>query len=235
MRCVVNKEIFMKSIVLVLTMLALIIAPLAAADGELSSSDSAKLHMESSVSRNAGVNIPENADLVGNLLIEYSQDGNEWRYVSSEQVRIEDLGSSADTIYLRASYYGNEPVDYDCNVAFSTSGWNRTGSRIFDVQSRVAGGAVAALDDENADLAIDFTNLRIDYPDTFESAGRARGNGTRITVSPGSLENSFSIHVPVQSPINGRLVATIEAGWGAADLPSGEYAADIQVAVSANN
>lgn len=187
-----------------------------------------ELHLASNVARGAGVDIPEGADLIGNLLIEYSYDINDWNYVTEASVEIPNLGEQQDRVYLRASYYGNEPDDYDCSVSFYTSGWNREGTTARMAQSRVISGT-NLFDNENSALPISFENLSVSYS---EAATRAAGSEGGITVVPGEDNSSFTIMVPVQSPINGQLVAELEAAWPSRELPSGNYEADIQIAVS---
>lgn len=216
-----------------LALLALAVSPLCAADSD--DSGIGTLHMISNVSRSAGVDVPEGATLVGNLLIEYSYSGSEWDYITDSYVEIADLGTSADEIYLRASYYGNEPSDYDCNVSFSTSGWNRSGGRsviaqLSSASSRALDGGAALTGNELSDLPISFSNLVV----TFSDESRAATGGSDVQVYAGSGDNSFSIHVPVQDPISGYLVATLQASWGELTLPSGDYTADIQIEVSTN-
>lgn len=189
-----------------------------------------ELHLASNVARGAGVDIPEGADLIGNLLIEYSYDINDWNYVTEASVEIPNLGEQQDRVYLRASYYGNEPDDYDCSVSFYTSGWNREGTTARMAQSRVISGT-NLFDNENSALPISFENLSVSYS---EAATRAAGSEGGITVVPGEDNSSFTIMVPVQSPINGQLVAELEAAWPSRELPSGNYEADIQIAVSTN-
>ena len=189
-----------------------------------------ELHLASNVARGAGVDIPEGADLIGNLLIEYSYDINDWNYVTEASVEIPNLGEQQDRVYLRASYYGNEPDTYDCSVSFYTSGWNREGTIARMAQSRVISGT-NLFDNENSALPISFENLSVSYS---EAATRAAGSEGGITVVPGEDNSSFTIMVPVQSPINGQLVAELEAAWPSRELPSGNYEADIQIAVSTN-
>ena len=50
-----------------------------------------ELHLASNVARGAGVDIPEGADLIGNLLIEYSYDINDWNYVTEASVAGQSL------------------------------------------------------------------------------------------------------------------------------------------------
>lgn len=189
-----------------------------------------ELHLASNVARGAGVDIPEGADLIGNLLIEYSYDINDWNYVTEASVEIPNLGEQQDRVYLRASYYGNEPDNYDCSVSFYTSGWNREGTTARMAQSRVISGT-NLFDNENSALPISFENLSVSYS---EAATRTAGSEGGITVVPGEDNSSFTIMVPVQSPINGQLVAELEAAWPSRELPSGNYEADIQIAVSTN-
>lgn len=191
------------------------------------------LHMAGSVARSFGVDIPDGATLIGNLLIEYSYDGENWVYVSDAYVDIPNLGLEPDSVSLRASYYGNEPSDYNCDVVFSTGGWNRSGGRsisTYDARSLVGNG----FNNEESDLPISFDDLTVYYDSGVASHDISTGT-TGIEVIPGDGGNSFSIFVPVQDPINGYLVAELQASWGAKDLPSGEYYADIQVEVSANS
>ena len=97
-------------------------------------------------------------------------------------------------------------------------------------QSRVISGT-NLFDNENSALPISFENLSVSYS---EAATRAAGSEGGITVVPGEDNSSFTIMVPVQSPINGQLVAELEAAWPSRELPSGNYEADIQIAVSTN-
>ena len=133
---------------------------------------------------------------------------------------------------MRASYYGNEPEDYYCAVAFKSDGWT-----VADRSGRID---AYNLDSSSADavLPISFSELDIEYTEVTSasssdafSSGESAASG--ISVLPGSGEDSFSIYVPVQKPINGTLVATLQASWPAGELPSGDYEADIQVEVSA--
>ena len=202
----------------------------AASDDNTENDGLGELHLASNVARGAGVDIPEGADLIGNLLIEYSYDINDWNYVTEASVEIPNLGEQQDRVYLRASYYGNEPDDYDCSVSFYTSGWNREGTTARMAQSRVISGT-NLFDNENSALPISFENLSVSYS---EAATRAAGSEGGITVVPGEDNSSFTIMVPVQSPINGQLVAELEAAWPSRELPSGNYEADIQIAVSTN-
>lgn len=188
--------------------------------------DASVMHLRSEVPRASGVEIPEGATLVGNLLVEYSYGDSEWTYVTEALVDIPELGTKADRVYLQASYYGNEPSDYDCTVDFSTGGWNRAeGQRSLQ---RIANGEVL-FDNESSDLPIAFENLSVAVMDLDRSSTK-----TEIDVWAGEDDSSFSVHVPVQEPINGRLVAQIQAAWPQKDLPSGKYEADIQISVSAN-
>ena len=193
------------------------------------------LHMSSSVERNAGVVVPEGAELVGNILVEYSLNSSEWYYVNESAVTVDSLGAQSYSIYLRARYYGNEPSEYNCTVAFSTTGWNRT-SRSF-ISSRSADTERDYYDQINAnsDLPITFGNLDISYTGT-EASVQNYGAGydslrSNIMVESSS-DDSFRLVVPVQGPINGDLIATLEASWPQSILPSGDYSADIQIAVS---
>lgn len=222
-----------KYFVVLISLLLLLLLPVFGADSQ--SEDDVEgegigtLHMSSNVPKNAGVNVPAGATLVGNLLIEYSYDGNEWEYVSDADVEIDNLGQVSDAIYLQASYYGNEPVEYNCDVSFSTGGWNRKDGRSLLSQSRSIGDSLA-IDNSNSALPISFQNLVV----SFDAAEARTGEAERITVIPGDTDSSFSIMVPVQNPINGKLVASLQAAWPQRELPSGDYAADIQIAVTAN-
>ena len=172
------------------------------------------MHLSSTVPRSSGVEVPEGAILVGNLIIQYSYGGSEWEYVTEALVDVPDLGVEADEIWLQVSYYGNEPSDYNCSVDFTTGGWNRQDGYF---------------DNENADLPISFENLNVSVVNLERGADFAG-----IDVMPGNTDSSFSLRVPVQKPINGEIVAQLEATWPARELPSGSYEADIQIAVSAN-
>ena len=69
---------------------------------------------------------------------------------------------------------------------------------------------------------------------SFDAAEARAGGAEGIIVIPGETDSSFSIIVPVQNPINGKLVASLQAAWPQRELPSGDYTADIQIAVTAN-
>lgn len=185
------------------------------------------MHLSSTVPRSSGVEVPEGAILVGNLTIQYSYGGSEWEYVTEALVDVPDLGAEADEIWLQVSYYGNEPSDYNCSVDFSTGGWNRQDGYSQNQQSRT--GELVIFDNENADLPISFENLNVSVVNLERGADFAG-----IDVMPGNTDSSFSLRVPVQKPINGEIVAQLEATWPARELPSGSYEADIQIAVSAN-
>ena len=222
-----------KYFVVLISLLLLLLLPVFGADSQsednVDEEGIGTLHMSSNVPKNAGVNVPAGATLVGNLLIEYSYDGNEWEYVSDADVEIDNLGQVSDAIYLQASYYGNEPVEYNCDVSFSTGGWNRRDGRSLLTQSRSIGDSLA-IDNSNSALPISFQNLVV----SFDAAEARTGGAEGITVIPGETDSSFSIIVPVQNPINGKLVASLQAAWPQRELPSGDYAADIQIAVTAN-
>ena len=100
-----------KYFVVLISLLLLLLLPVFGADSQseddIDGEGIGTLHMSSNVPKNAGVNVPAGATLVGNLLIEYSYDGNEWEYVSDADVEIDNLGQVSDSIYLQASYYGN--------------------------------------------------------------------------------------------------------------------------------
>ena len=70
---------------------------------------------------------------------------------------------------------------------------------------------------DGASLPINFRDLSVINNDRFQSTANDQG---------------FSLVVPVSTPINGASVATILAYWGTSDLPSGEYIASIEIAVS---
>lgn len=222
-----------KYFVVPISLLLLLLLPVFGADSQseddVDGEGIGTLHMSSNVPKNAGVNVPAGATLVGNLLIEYSYDGNEWEYVSDADVEIDNLGQVSDSIYLQASYYGNEPVEYNCDVSFSTGGWNRRDGRSLLSQSRSIGDSLD-IDNSNSALPISFQNLVVSFDAAEARAGGAEG----IIVIPGETDSSFSIIVPVQNPINGKLVASLQAAWPQRELPSGDYAADIQIAVTAN-
>ena len=117
------------------------------------------MHLSSTVPRSSGVEVPEGAILVGNLIIQYSYGGSEWEYVTEALVDVPDLGVGADEIWLQVSYYGNEPSDYNCSVDFTTGGWNRQDGYSLNQQSRA--GELVTFDNENADLPISFENLNV--------------------------------------------------------------------------
>ena len=186
------------------------------------------LYMAGSVATGTGVDIPEEATSIGNLVIEYSLDSSSWTYTSLADVVIDNLGQEPGTLFMRASYYGNEPEDYYCAVAFKSDGWT-----VVDGSGRID---AYNLDSSNSDavLPISFSNLDIEYSEVTSASSSGTSAASGISVLPGSGEDSFSIYVPVQKPINGTLVATLQASWPAGELPSGDYEADIQVEVSAN-
>lgn len=190
--------------------------------------DLGTLYMASSVATGTGVDIPEEATSIGNLVIEYSLDSGNWTYTSLVDVVIDNLGQEPGTLFMRASYYGNEPEDYYCAVAFKSDGWT-----VVDGSGRID---AYNLDSSNSDavLPISFSNLDVEYTEVTSASSSGTSAASGISVLPGSGEDSFSIYVPVQKPINGTLVATLQASWPAGELPSGDYEADIQVEVSAN-
>lgn len=190
--------------------------------------DLGTLYMASSVATGTGVDIPEEATSIGNLVIEYSLDSGNWTYTSLVDVVIDNLGQEPGTLFMRASYYGNEPEDYYCAVAFKSDGWTVVdGSGRIDAYNLDSSGADAV-------LPISFSNLDVEYTEVTSASSSGTSAASGISVLPGSGEDSFSIYVPVQKPINGTLVATLQASWPAGELPSGDYEADIQVEVSAN-
>lgn len=211
-------------------LLALIICLVAIipAFAEDDATDLGTLYMASSVATGTGVDIPEEATSIGNLVIEYSLDSGNWTYTSLADVVIDNLGQEPGTLFMRASYYGNEPEDYYCAVAFKSDGWT-----VADRSGRID---AYNLDSSSADavLPISFSELDIEYTEVTTSSSSGTSAASGISVLPGSGEDSFSIYVPVQKPINGTLVATLQASWPAGELPSGDYEADIQVEVSAN-
>lgn len=211
-------------------LLALIICLVAIipAFAEDDATDLGTLYMASSVATGTGVDIPEEATSIGNLVIEYSLDSSSWTYTSLADVVIDNLGQEPGTLFMRASYYGNEPEDYYCAVAFKSDGWT-----VVDGSGRID---AYNLDSSSADavLPVSFSDLDIEYSEVTTSSSSGTSAASGISVLPGSGEDSFSIYVPVQKPINGTLVATLQASWPAGELPSGDYEADIQVEVSAN-
>ena len=106
-------------------LLALIICLVAIipAFAEDDATDLGTLYMAGSVATGTGVDIPEEATSIGNLVIEYSLDSSSWTYTSLADVVIDNLGQEPGTLFMRASYYGNEPEDYYCAVAFKSDGW----------------------------------------------------------------------------------------------------------------
>lgn len=211
-------------------LLALIICLVAIipAFAEDDATDLGTLYMAGSVATGTGVDIPDEATSIGNLVIEYSLDSSSWTYTSLADVVIDNLGQEPGTLFMRASYYGNEPEDYYCAVAFKSDGWT-----VVDGSGRID---AYNLDSSSADavLPISFSDLDIEYTEVTTSSSSGTSAASGISVLPGSGEDSFSIYVPVQKPINGTLVATLQASWPAGELPSGDYEADIQVEVSAN-
>lgn len=211
-------------------LLALIICLVAIipAFAEDDATDLGTLYMAGSVATGTGVDIPEEATSIGNLVIEYSLDSSSWTYTSLADVVIDNLGQEPGTLFMRASYYGNEPEDYYCAVAFKSDGWT-----VVDGSGRID---AYNLDSSSADavLPISFSDLDIEYSEVTFASSSDESAASGISVLPGSGEDSFSIYVPVQKPINGTLVAILQASWPAGELPSGDYEADIQVEVSAN-
>ncbi len=226
------KRFDMKKFCLSFLVIAMSCVAIVSAADEISSSPSiGTLHMSSNVAQGAGVEIPEGAELVGNLLIEYSLNNTEWYYANEAEVFVENLGSVSDAIYLRARYYGNEPTEYNCTVEFSTTGWNRT-SRSF-MTSRASQSDDYSQLNSNSDLPISFGNLDVSYSSDAAALITGRSGGIRgIIQVDSSSDDSFRLVVPIQGPISGNLVATLEASWQQSELPSGDYAADIQVEVS---
>ena len=227
------KRFDMKKFCLSFLVIAMSCVAIVSAADEISSSPSiGTLHMSSNVAQGAGVEIPEGAELVGNLLIEYSLNNTEWYYANEAEVFVENLGSASDSIYLRARYYGNEPTEYNCTVEFSTTGWNRTSRSFMTSRASQSDEDYYSQLNSNSDLPISFGNLDISY--SFDAAALVtERNGIRgIIQVDSSSDDSFRLVVPVQGPISGNLVATLEASWQQSELPSGDYAADIQVEVS---
>lgn len=223
----------MKKFCLSFLVIAMSCVAIVSAADEISSSPSiGTLHMSSNVAQGAGVEIPEGAELVGNLLIEYSLNNTEWYYANEAEVFVENLGSASDSIYLRARYYGNEPTEYNCTVEFSTTGWNRTSRSFMTSRASQSDEDYYSQLNSNSDLPISFGNLDISY--SFDAAALVtERNGIRgIIQVDSSSDDSFRLVVPVQGPISGNLVVTLEASWQQSELPSGDYAADIQVEVS---
>ena len=95
-------------------LLALIICLIAIipAFAEDDATDLGTLYMAGSVATGTGVDIPEEATSIGNLVIEYSLDSSSWTYTSLADVVIDNLGQEPGTLFMRASYYGNEPENY---------------------------------------------------------------------------------------------------------------------------
>lgn len=227
------KRFDMKKFCLSFLVIAMSCVAIVSAADEISSSPSiGTLHMSSNVAQGAGVEIPEGAELVGNLLIEYSLNNTEWYYANEAEVFVENLGSASDSIYLRARYYGNEPTEYNCTVEFSTTGWNRTSRSFMTSRASQSDEDYYSQLNSNSDLPISFGNLDISY--SFDAAALVtERNGIRgIIQVDSSSDDSFRLVVPVQGPISGNLVVTLEASWQQSELPSGDYAADIQVEVS---
>ena len=154
----------MKKFCLSFLIIAMSCVAIVSAADEISSSPSiGTLHMSSNVAQGAGVEIPEGAELVGNLLIEYSLNNTEWYYANEAEVFVENLGSASDSIYLRARYYGNEPTEYNCTVEFSTTGWNRTSRSFMTSRASQSDEDYYSQLNSNSDLPISFGNLDISY------------------------------------------------------------------------
>jgi hypothetical protein len=189
----------MKKLILIITSLLLALMPVLATPG----SDSTSINLNGTVPRNTGVVVPSNVTLVGNLAIAYDYNNTgSFSYVSSDLVRVVDLGVVAGLVVLRADYYGNEPDQYSCNVTFSSEGWKLKN------------------EDTSYTLPILFS-----VPSTEEAmSGRLNVDN----LNPGS----FRLTVPVDSPINGGTAAYVTASWAADPyLPSGDYEADIVIEV----
>ncbi|MBR1919030.1 MAG: hypothetical protein IJ831_05340 [Spirochaetales bacterium] len=188
-----------------LTLMA--IAVVFAADPTNKVSDAANLKLNASIEKGQGVTIPEGVTLVGNLAIQYRYGDEEtpWEYVSTENLEITDLGERAGRVQLRCLYYGNEPESYSCIVSFASDGWARTM--------------------EDGKEPTDADKLAI----IFEDAESTSSKKFEVDIK----NSGFTLNVPVSAPINGDVVATINASWAdAPDLPAGEYTADIIAAVT---
>jgi len=173
----------------------------------------AHLVMGSNIPRGSGVEIPAGVTLVGNLAIQYQYGMGDlnWDYVSANELRIENLGTEVGNLRLRALYYGNESSDYTCIVTFSTDGWERM-----------------LMPDEVKEDLTDADRLAINFTDLNTSVVEDSG----IVSTASADNNGFSLMVPVSAPINGEPVAEITAQWLQKDLPAGEYAAEIEIAVT---
>ena len=187
------KRFDMKRFCLVFLLIALSCVTFVSADDEISSSPSiGTLHMSSNVAQGAGVEIPEGAELVGNLLIEYSLNNTEWYYANEAEVFVEDLGSVNDSIYLRARYYGNEPTEYNCTVEFSTTGWNRTSRSFMTSRASQSDEDYYSQLNSNSDLPISFGNLDISYSSDAAALITERSGGIRgIIQVDSSSDDSF--------------------------------------------
>lgn len=197
----------MRKLALILLLILMAMTMVYAADTSNKVSDAASLKLNASISKGQGVTIPEGVTLVGNLAIQYRYGDEEtpWEYVSAENLEITDLGEREGRVQLRCLYFGNEPESYSCIVSFATEGWVRT------------------MEDDKEPTEADK------LPIIFEDA--ESGNSKKFDVD---IKNSgFTLNVPVSAPINGDVVATINASWAdAPDLPAGEYTADIIAAVT---
>lgn len=195
-----------KIIILILSILFLTSFAFAAEStgGVSGSSDSATINLLGSVQRSAGVVVPTNAKLVGNLAIAYDYNNRgTFSYISSDIVRVVDLGIVGGVIRFRADYYGNEPEEYGCNVTFSSEGWNLIS------------------DTSKYNLPINFS-----IPEVNSDIKKIGVNVDPIE------EGAFRLTVPVNSPINGDHVVFVDASWKADPmLPSGDYTADIVIEV----
>ncbi len=199
----------MKKFALFLVLILILAATVAfAEDTSNKVSDAAKLKLNASIAKGQGVNVPEGVTLVGNLAIQYRYGDEEtpWEYIAAENLEISDLGEKEGKVQLRCLYYGNEIEDYSCIVSFSTEGWVRTM-------------------EDASQIPTDQDKLAITFADAQSS------NSNKFDVD---IKNSgFTLNVPVSSPINGDIVATINASWEESpDLPAGEYSADIVAAVT---
>ena len=145
----------------------------------------------------------------------------------SSGVEVPEGAILVGNLTIQYSYGGSEWEYVTEALVFTTGGWNRQDGYSLNQQSRT--GELVTFDNENADLPISFENLNVSVVNLERGADFAG-----IDVMPGNTDSSFSLRVPVQKPINGEIVAQLEATWPARELPSGSYEADIQIAVSVN-
>lgn len=165
-------------------------------------SSTATLSMTSSVPAGTGVELPEGVTLVGNLAIQY-QYGDGTPW---EYVSNKELAIGTIGLVDDSVYLQVLYYGNEADTYSCSVAFSSTGWK-----------RAGSREVDGASLPINFRDLSVINNDRFQSTANDQG---------------FSLVVPVSTPINGASVATILAFWGTSDLPSGEYIASIEIAVS---